>query len=103
MLVILARSARYMKLLPFSSDNARSGARRGALAESSRAGRTGRERFVAGFRKAYGGRGPLTPGRRPVRGAAKVGEGVAGDKGEASDTRGRPPPSRTSPLGQSGR
>src|SRR3989454_10952257 len=55
MLVILARSARYMKLLPFSSDNARSGARHGALAESSRAGRTGRERFVAGFRKAYGG------------------------------------------------
>src|SRR2546427_352564 len=64
MLVILARSARYMKLLPFSSDNARSGTRRGALGESSRAGRTGREGFVAGFRKAYGGGGPWRRGRR---------------------------------------
>src|SRR3989454_3864993 len=77
MLVILARSARYMKLLPFSSDNARSGTRRGALAESSRASRTGREGFVAGFRKAYGGRGRSTRGVQPRRGAASVGGGWA--------------------------
>src|SRR2546429_8580049 len=68
MLVILARSARYMKLLPFSSDNARSGTRRGALAESSRASRTGREGFVAGCRESYGGRGPPAPGPRAAQG-----------------------------------
>src|SRR2546426_1102132 len=73
MLVILARSARYMKLLPFSSDNARSGTRRGALAESSRAGRTGREGFVAGFRKAYcGGPSATLHTRIPV------GQGICG-------------------------
>src|SRR2546428_8560736 len=71
MLVILARSARYMKLLPFSSDNARSGTRRGALAESSRAGRTGRERFVAGFRKSYGGGGRLDGGHATSKGAGQ--------------------------------
>src|SRR3989475_11024631 len=68
MLVILARSARYMKLLPFSSDNARSRTRRGALAESSRAGRTGREGFVAGFREAYGGGGRSDARQPSVRG-----------------------------------
>src|SRR3989454_8216837 len=84
MLVILARSARYMKLLPFSSDNARSGTRRGALAQSSRAGRTGREGFVAGFRKAYGGARPFGPRPATRKGAARYGGRVAGAKGEAS-------------------
>src|SRR3989442_14714703 len=82
MLVILARSARYMKLLPFSSDNARSGTRRGALGESSRAGRTGREGFVAGFRKAYGGRGPSTRGLGRSRGAGKLARGKGAEKGQ---------------------
>src|SRR2546426_6177687 len=79
MLVILARSARYMKLLPFSSDNARSGTRRGALAESSRASRTGREGFVAGFRKSYGGRERF--GRRTER---RTGSGRSGGGGGAA-------------------
>src|SRR3989454_12368364 len=91
MLVILARSARYMKLLPFSSDNARSGTRRGALAESSRASRTGREGFVAGFRKAYGGRGPLSRGPQQRKGAGSSGGGWSGRKGRVATTRAPPP------------
>src|SRR3989441_3383075 len=91
MLVILARSARYMKLLPFSSDNARSGTRRGALGESSRAGRTGREGFVAGFRKAYGGRGPSARGLRPRKGPASSARGWPAGKGRAATTRWAPP------------
>src|SRR2546430_7211417 len=91
MLVILARSARYMKLLPFSSDNARSGTRRGALAESSRAGRTGREGFVAGFRKAYGGGGPSTRGLQRRKGAARSAGGWAGGKGKGGTTKAPPP------------
>src|SRR2546425_3411172 len=99
MLVILARSARYMKLLPFSSDNARSRTRRGALAESSRAGRTGREGFVAGFRKAYGGRDPSARGLQRWRGAARSAGGWAGEKGRAATTRAPPPRGKTSTPG----
>src|SRR2546428_7700628 len=91
MLVILARSARYMKLLPFSSDNARSGTRRGALAESSRAGRTGREGFVAGFRKAYCGGAPPPRARHPYTAGGRVGGGVGGEKGEGGTNRVTPP------------
>src|SRR2546426_7060108 len=87
MLVILARSARYMKLLPFSSDNARSGTRRGALAESSRASRTGREGFVAGFRKSYGGRGPSARGAQQRKGAGRFGGGWGGEKGKRTHAR----------------
>src|SRR3989442_1857996 len=92
MLVILARSARYMKLLPFSSDNARSRTRRGALAESSRAGRTGREGFVAGFRKAYGGRDPCAAGLPRYKGAATSARGWAAGSGGAATTKEAPPP-----------
>src|SRR5256885_2780153 len=92
MLVILARSARYMKLLPFSSDNGRSGTRRGALAESSRAGRTGREGFVAGFRKAYGGRGPSHRGAPTMNGAGRSWRGGAGAKGRGAPPWVAPPP-----------
>src|SRR5256886_14178631 len=91
MLVILARSARYMKLLPFSSDNARSGTRRGALAESSGASRTGREGFVAGFRKAYCGSRRFAPGKETARADGKMERAVAGGKGGAG-THKRPPP-----------
>src|SRR3989441_10884467 len=95
MLVILARSARYMKLLPFSSDNARSGTRRGALGESSRAGRTGREGFVAGFRKAYGGGGRLARGLERRRGAGSLARGWPAEKGRAGTTRAAPPRGKT--------
>src|SRR2546422_7657954 len=92
MLVILARSARYMKLLPFSSDNARSGTRRGALAESSRASRTGREGFVAGFRKSYGGRGRSTGRARTQKAPANIAGRWAAEKGAAAATTAPPPP-----------
>src|SRR5256712_13715319 len=92
MLVILARSARYMKLLPFSSDNARSGTRRGALAESSRAGRTGREGFVAGFRKAYGGGGPFGRGVATRKRGGRLGGGRGGEKGRGRCTKGAAAP-----------
>src|SRR2546428_2882459 len=95
MLVILARSARYMKLLPFSSDNARSGTRRGALGESSRAGRTGREGFVAGFRKAYGGGGRSARGALRSRGGGRSAGGSAGETGKGAPTRAPPPPGET--------
>src|SRR2546430_7300415 len=91
MLVILARSARYMKLLPFSSDNARSGTRRGALAESSRAGRTGREGFVAGFRKAYGGGGPSVRGLPRCKGAGRCVGGWGGERGCVAHATYAPP------------
>src|SRR3989442_3807683 len=92
MLVILARSARYMKLLPFSSDNARSGTRRGALAESSRASRTGREGFVAGFRKSYGGGAPVTRREARVRAGGRWAGGVGAEAGKGGSTRAPAPP-----------
>src|SRR2546428_13849400 len=75
MLVILARSARYMKVSPFPSDNARSGAHRGASAGSSRKGRTRSARSVAAFRKAYGGGGPFAARHRTRKGAGRSAEG----------------------------
>src|SRR5256885_14077168 len=90
MLVILARSARCMKLLPFSSDNARSGTRRGALAESSRASRTGREGFVAGFRKSYGGGGPSARGGERGKGGGRLGGGGGGGRGGGGNAKGPP-------------
>src|SRR2546425_7594630 len=103
MLVILARSARYMKLLPFSSDNARSGTRRGALGESSRAGRTGREGFVAGFRKAYGGGGPSAGREPPRKGAGTSAGGWAAEKGRVAMTRGPPPRRKITPPARTAR
>src|SRR5256886_14590156 len=103
MLVILARSARYMKLLPFSSDNARSGTRRGALAESSRASRTGREGFVAGFRKSYGGGGRLWGGAGGGRGGGRVGGGWGGEKGRGEMRRGAAPRGEKSTPGRTQR